>query len=213
MPVNTDLEQQGGPHTRPNAPAEGVRSPGIPPSGHGVGVGHLPSPEPGLPHDLPPGVHPDDASKVTGGFPVTLEKEGEPYKRGRRPFGTPNKEAFPVYQRAASHFRTQMVAVNTNNGGVAYVVGRRAGRRSVTLWIPSQVVAGNALVTPPNGVMVGATEGELQQGGGVFLGVGDSMTIESEQSVAVGLVPGTSLGYVQYLDLFDDPTGGVTGNT
>ena len=167
---------------------------------------------------LPTGVHPLDQSvPITEGGqylepdkpPSQVGPATEPVK-GSKPFARANEDALPVNQRAAHDFRTGLTVVNTNNGGVATAVGRRPGRKSLTLWIPAQVVVGGAFVTPPNGVMISNNEGELQQSGGAYLAVGGSITLETESSVQVGLVPGATIGYVQYLDLFDEP-GGVTG--
>lgn len=209
MAINTDLEQLGGPHTRPNLPSEGT--PHSHPSGEPIAPGQQP---PTAPHsDLPPGAHPNDPSGVDGDIVGHGEETSPPKRTRKAPFSTSNADAFAFFERSAADWRSNVVGVNTNNGGTASVVGRLPGRRSVTLWIPASVVVGGALVTTTNGVLFAATEGELQNGNGTFLGVGDSITIESEASVAIGLVPGTTQGYVQYLDLFDAPGGGITGNT
>lgn len=212
MPVDTELPQPGSPHTRPNQPSEGVRSPTQP---TGVGVGVSPA-QRQAPTDtgLPPGAHPMDQAGPDE-WELGQEKSGAPYKRGRKPFADSNAEAFQVFERSASHFRTGVIAINSNEGGTAQVVGRQPGRVRLILWIPTtNIVVGGVLVTPPNGVLFAATEGEMQ---GLFNGsiinVGDSVSIESEASVHVGLIPGATVGYVQYLDLFNPPSQGITGNT
>lgn len=209
MAINTDLEQLGGPQTRPNLPSEGT------PHSQPVGPAVVPtSPPPQAPpSELPSGVHPNDPSGPDPDIVGHREEPTPPKTTRGKPFGTDNTDAFPVNQRAPSDWRAGVIGVNPNNGGTAGVVGRLPGRQSVTLWVPASVVVGGSLVTVTNGVMFAATEGELQNGGGAFLGVGDAVTIESEASVTIGLVPGTTQGYVQYLDLFDAPGGGITGNT
>lgn len=210
-PVDTELEQPGGPHTRPNQPSEGVRSPGTPPSGPGIGVGGG-----GPPHapasDLPPGVHPMDPSGAEVS-PVPGEAGSQRSTKGRKPFSTDNGEAFPTFERSAHDWRGGVVAVNLNNSGTAQVVGRLPGRKKITLWVPDQLVVGGALVTPAAGVLFATTEGEMQSYGGTILNVGDAATIEAEAAVFIGLIPGAVVGYVQFMEFYNPPGGGITGNT
>jgi hypothetical protein len=210
MAIDTGLEQPGGPQTRPNRPSEGTPH-GGPPGPPGVNAEHFRAPEAPA-SGLAPGVHPNDPSG-TERFAEAQEAPASHVRVRRAPFSIPSGEAMPVFQRSAHDWRSGVVGVNTNNGGTAGVVGRLAGRRSLTLWIPTKVVVGGSLVTTTDGVMYAATEGELQNGGGTYLGLGDSVTIEAEASVTIGLAPGSTQGYVQYLDLFDAPGGGISGNT
>jgi hypothetical protein len=112
-----------------------------------------------------------------------------------------------VFERSAHDWRGAVVVVSTTSPA-AQVVGRLPGRRSVTLWVPATLTIAGTVVTVANGVLVAATEGELFQagGGGIQLNVGDSLRIESEAPVWVGLIPGDSPGYVQFLELFN-PAG------
>lgn len=208
MAVDTDLEQPGGPQTRPNKPAEGAPGgyPGQVPSGPPVAP-TLPEPV-ASDTGLPPGVHPLDQSSPEQ-FEPGREEPSSPTPTGKRPFSVPNGEAFAVNQRASERWRASVVVVSTNQGGTSQVVGRLKGRRSLTLWVPTQLVVGGALVVPANGIMFASTEGEIQNGAGAFLAVGDSVTIESEGAVAVGVPPGATSAFAQWLDLFDAP--GITG--
>lgn len=176
---------------------------------------------PAPPSTLPSGVHPLDQSTPIGsdGQPTEPDRppstgpaehahSGNPSHR-RGAWQRDNEDALPVNQRAAHDFRTGVVPVNINNSSTAKVVMRRPGRKSVTIWIPAQVVLGGVLITPPNGVMWGNNEGELEAGAGSYLAIGDSVTLEVEAPVYIGLVPGTTQGYVQYLDQFDGPAGSI----
>jgi hypothetical protein len=213
MPVNTDKPQPGSGQTRPNQPAEGARHPGNAPGGVMVAPVRHP-PVPAEPYDLPPGVHPADQSGPEELESTFHEKSGEPYPKGRKPFAVKNAFAFPINQRAASHFRTGVIAVNANESGTAQVVGRLPGRVSLTLWVPNPIIVGGVSVTPTAGVLFAPTEGEMQGlFGGSILNIGDSVTIESESAVHVGLIPGATVGYVQYLDLFNPADQGISGNT
>jgi hypothetical protein len=140
--------------------------------------------------------------------PIPEEPEEGWFSRwwGRRRFNTPASEATPTFERAATHMRTGVIVVGTNEAGTARVAGRQPGRRSITLWVPSSVVVGGVFVTPAAGVLYSNTPGELQTFGGSVLNVGDAVTIPSETPVFVGLVPGQSIGFVQYMALFN-PNG------
>lgn len=218
MPVDTQLPVPGSPQTRPNAPAEGTQWPGQAPTGPGVGDTGGAAPT-APPTGLPPGTHPGDPSTPYADpfADITKEASAPHTPRHPAPFGTDNADAFPVNQRAASHWRGGVVVVNANASGTAQVVGRVKGRTRLRLWLPSQIVVGGAIVTVPalTAVLIGATEGELQGNfGGILLSVNDPpIDIESEGSVAIGLAPGAVIGYVQYLETWDPPGGGIVGNT
>lgn len=216
--VNTDLELPGGPHTRPNEPAEGTRWPGQVPDGppvapHDVGPGVAPE------SDLPPGVHPNDPSAGSDQHPEYLrEQPGQSVRTGKPAFSMDNEQAFAVFERSSHDWRGGVVVLTTANGGsgTAIVVGRRPGRKHLRLWVPALgVIVGGALVVPAagTGVIVAGRQGELEQGGGGFvLNVGDpAVDIESEGEVWVGCIPGQVIGYVQFLDLFDIP-GSTAGS-
>lgn len=212
MAIDTDLEQLGGPQTRPNQPAEGARWPGTVPGPDEV-AGTLPQPSPSD-TGLPAGVHPNDPSGPES-FTEAAEVPGTAGARTqRRPFDTDNGQAFGVYERAANNWRAGLIVVNLNNGGTTQVVGRLRGRKRLVLWVPGHIVSGGAVIVTPAGVMIADTEGELQGGGGALLNVGDpALNIDSEAAVCVGLVPGQATGFVQFLDLMNPPGGGIVGAT
>lgn len=172
---------------------------------------------------LPPGVHPGDPSMAGGaallehGRPVPLDQPTR-VPGGRKPFGVGNADALPVFQRGASAWVTGMVipstttAINANNP--ARVVGRRPGRTRLWLWVPSSVIINGTLTTTPSGVMFGSDEGELVQqsgsGGGSPINVGDpGIAIFSEGSVYCSVIPGSTVGYVCYLDEWNPEGGGL----
>ena len=151
----------------------------------------------------------DQTSPVREGWDANLAvplDTGTPndVARAKRPFTTPNGGALGVFERSAHDWRGAVVVVSSTSPA-AQIVGRLPGRRSVTLWVPSSLTIAGTVVTVTNGVLVAATEGELFQagGGGIQLNVGDSLRIESEAPVWVGLIPGDSPGYVQFLELFN----------
>jgi hypothetical protein len=212
--VDTELEIPGGPHTRPNEPAEGSRWPGQVPQGEPVaptteGWHHHPD------SVLPPGVHPNDPSGPDEPNDYMQEARTPHRRTGQPPFSVDNEQAFATFERASHDWRGGVVVVDGNSTGTAIVVGRRPGRKHLYLWTPSVgIVVGGALVVPAagNGVLVAGRQGELEQGGGFILNVGDPrVDIESEGEVWVGLIPGQAIGYVQYLDLFDIP-GSTAGS-
>lgn len=206
---NTELEQQGGPHTRPNLPSEGT--PHTAPSGAGIGAGHLPAPT--APEaEVAPGVHPMDPSGTGHSeFPEALELPAQPRSTRRPPFSVPSGDAMPVYQRAAKDWGNGTVIPNAaNNGGVATVVGRQDGRVCVKLWVPTKLADGST----PLGVVIGPDENELQAPSPItmtVLNVGDSITLETEGSVYCAVIPGNQTGAVQYVTL-NNPAGGPVGD-
>lgn len=204
--VNTELEVPGGPHTRPNLPAEGIDWPGQMPSGVPVAP-VTPDSEP-VGNELPPGVHPNDPSGPDEAAAYLEEARSQPAATGKPAFSTDNGSAFPTFQRAASDWSVGVVIPNAaTNGGVATVVGRQRGRVAVKLWVPTQLASGVAVTA---GVVIGPDENELQAPvNPTVLNVGDSITIETEGSVYCGVIPGQTTGVVQYLVLSNPPGGSV----
>jgi hypothetical protein len=206
--VDTELPQPGGPQTRPNAPAEGTAWPGQVPSGPGVGA---PSSLPPVAPDtgLPPGVHPADPSVGDDNPSVPAPSPRATPKTGKPPFSTDSGDAFPVFMRSATDWNAGVVVANAaTNGGVATVVGRQKGRISVKVWIPTTLSDG----TTPLPALFGSDENELQgPARSPVLNVGDAITIESEGSIYIGVVPGNQTATVQYLVL-SNPPGGALGD-
>lgn len=144
--------------------------------------------------------------------PVPQDVFGDHFTRGNKRFGTDNGRAVPMFQRASHDFTTGQTYTGTANGGISIIVGRQAGRKSVTIDVPNSYynMAGT-LVTSPIGVTVGQTEGELQgPGGGIQLLAGSSVTIETEAPIWVGLLPGQTTGFCQWVVEYN-PAGGELG--
>jgi hypothetical protein len=144
--------------------------------------------------------------------PVPQDVFGDHFKRGAKRFSTDNGAAIPTFERAAHDFTTGQTYTGTANGGISIIVGRQAGRKSVSIAVPkSYYNMAGTLVTSPIGVVVGQTEGELQAaGGGYQLLAGDSMTITTEAPIWVGLLPGQTTGFCQWLVEYN-PAGGELG--
>lgn len=159
---------------------------------------------------LPPGVHPQD-STTADDMSVAADMPQQLWAAGRKPFDISNDKALAVFQRAASDWSARLISVTTNFPFVQ-AVGRRPGRVSVTFSVPSKLADGT---TPAAGVLLASDDGELSQAfnvgtGSVYvLNVGDSVTIESEASVHVGLIKGQTQGWVQVVDLWNPPGGGL----
>jgi len=141
-----------------------------------------------------------------------LDVYGDHFKRGAKRFATDNGSAIPTFERASHDFTSGQIYVGTLNGGGSIVVGRQAGRKSITIDVPTSYynMAGT-LVTSPIGVVVGQTEGELQiAGGGIQLVAGASLTIATEAPVWVALLPGQTTGFCQWVAEYN-PAGGELG--
>jgi len=156
---------------------------------------------------LPPGVAPEDPSvpygpgdRLPNDSPVG-EDGAQAYSTRPPAFPVNNPRALPVYQRAASDWTGRVVTVDSNNGGTALAVGRVKGRDAVTIWVPSTLPNG----TTPNGVIIGPSEDEVQQGlnSGIVLNPGDSISIRSEAAVWVGLIGANTSGACQVMQEFN----------
>jgi hypothetical protein len=170
-------------------------------------------------YGLPPGAHPRDPSIPFGQDPAEVDRGGvggDPAQsfyttKGGRPFGTPNEDAWGVYQRAAHDWDGGVVKANAStNGGTATVVGRQKGRLSVKVWIPTVLGDGST----PLPALIGPNESELQTPGNnaPVLNVGDSIVLETEGSVYIGCVGANATATVQYVVFFNPPGGGGGGD-
>lgn len=132
--------------------------------------------------------------------------------RGSKYFGTSNSEAVPVFERASHDFTAGQITVGSYNGGTSVIVGRQAGRKNVTIWVPTSYInAAGTTITNPVGVVIGQTEGEIQSpGNGVQLNAGDSITLSTEAPIWAGLLYGQTQGFCQYLVEYN-PSGGELG--
>lgn len=168
---------------------------------------------------LPVGTHPGDQRSYVGpGFdanmPIGPDLHGKQYTQGRKAWGTDNDQALTVWQRASHDWSIGLIVVTQDNDGVSQIIGRQPGRASLSLWVPTSVMIAGTLTTTPAGVMLAPTSGELSANttNGAVLNVGDSLQILSEGSCYAGLIPGQTVGYIQYVSL-TNPVGGGLGTT
>jgi hypothetical protein len=165
---------------------------------------------------LPPGVHPGDPSEHVSSdfgtnYPVPTEKAAPAQPRtGRRPYDVENWQAIPVYQRASAQADVRTIVVNQGtNGGTALACGRQKGRIRVSLAVPSKLPDGT---TVPNGVTFAFDEGSVQQGGNGSPGVlnlGDSVTIETEAPIWLGLIGANTTGACMVVTEVNPAGGGL----
>jgi hypothetical protein len=155
--------------------------------------------------NLPPGVHPNDPSVPWAGGPlveagpVNPDTAGDRFpKGGKAPFSVDNGQATAVFERAAQSWTANQIKPGTS----IQLIGRQDGRKNVTIWVPSSAST-DAIIAP--------TQGEVDQGDGVTLAPGDSITIATEAPVFGG--PATS-GQVAVINVVAEinPTGGAYGN-
>ena len=160
--------------------------------------------------------YPDDRAQSIADFdhgrPVPADGHRGLAARGAKYFGTANFEAVPTFERASHDFTAGQVQVGSYNGGTSIVVGRQAGRKNVTIWVPTSYInAAGVTISNPLGVVIGQTEGEIQiPGNGVQLNSGDSITIATEAPIWAGLLYGQTSGFCQYLVEYN-PSGGELG--
>jgi hypothetical protein len=193
MAINTDLEQLGGPQTRPNAPSEGVLSPGHAPSGVPVAPG---APQPAAPpSNVPAGVHPYDPSGPAES-PIPGERATPEHPRGNPPFHVENGAAFPVNQRAASNWAAN--TFNVNSGQSPLMVARLRGCVSTKIWVPTGATAG---------VQISPNAGDISQGAGVVLNPGDSIELFTEDGIWLGVIPGQANGTCNVVRVYNKVAG------
>lgn len=161
--------------------------------------------------DLPVGVHPYDArspvaaggqlpSEAPGEGDVYAGRQGEP---GRRAFSTANTDAFPVFQRAASDWTSNRFTLGpAATQEPVQLAGRRRGRVSVLIWVPSSASFG---------VVIGPTQGEVQAGGsaGVLLVPGDSIELPTEGAIYAAADGTNASGTAYVVELFNPAGGGL----
>lgn len=161
--------------------------------------------------EIPIGVHPYDARSplaANGQLPSEAPGEGDLYPGaqgdpGRRPWSTANVEAFPVFQRSASDW-----SANTFTLGPAatqepiQLAGRRRGRVSVIIWVPTAATFG---------VVIAPTQGEVQSGGsaGVTLSPGDSIELPTEAAIWGASIGTNASGSANVVELVNPPGGGL----
>ena len=123
-------------------------------------------------------------------------------------FETLSKSSVPVIQRAAEDLVAGSLYFNSSQGN-PQLFGRRRGRRSVTLSVPTAYLNSAGAAVTVSGIQWAHQRGLVENGSGFQLNPGDSVTIESEGPVFVGPLPGQSAGVIQWLEVFDTWGGPV----
>lgn len=114
-------------------------------------------------------------------------------------FDTDNATAVPVWERASTSFAASSQAIGT---GTTKLVGRHKGRKSVVLSVPVTITT-SAGTSSPKGIQFAHDPNLVDTNAGFQLNPGDSVQIDSEAEVFVGVLPGNTVGYVQYLEIFN----------
>jgi hypothetical protein len=112
---------------------------------------------------------------------------------------TPASQAVPVYERAAETHSTRCLSINSTS----MLLGRRVGRKYVVLSCPT-TYNGSANA---NGFQVSDTRSYVDVNAGYQVNPGDSIEIDSEAPVWVGVLNGNTTGVVQWSEVFN-PAGG-----
>jgi hypothetical protein len=155
---------------------------------------------------LPPGVHPlDNSVPVVPGMPIDADtpiNQDGPGAQGKTrtaPWSTDNEQALPVYQRAASEWSANSYTLNSTSGPIQ-LAGKRKGQVSVTVWVSA---------TASHGVVISPNQGDIQQGAGIELDPGDSITLDTEAAIWGGVIVGQTAGSVNVVVLYNPPGGGL----
>lgn len=158
---------------------------------------------------LPPGVHPMDPATV-GAADATAAPQDTPGARhngtGKPPFHTETSSALGVFQRKNHDFTANTFILSAGTPALE-VIGRQKGRGTTYVSCPSVAsVAGSV------GFIVGPSEAEVLNGvGGVAVYPGESVTIESEAPVWIGLLAGQTSCICRVVSSYNPPGGGLGG--
>lgn len=148
-----------------------------------------------VPYALDPGAPMRDLDLTT---PVPAAGNRREYETGMKRWGTDNAEAIHVFERASSDFTAESIYVSSNSYGFQ-LVGRVKGRKSVTIWVPTSYTNAVGTVVSSTGVVIAEVQGKAEQGNGIQLNPGDSISISTEAPIYVGLLPGQTVGNCQYV--------------
>ena len=112
---------------------------------------------------------------------------------------TPHDQAVPVFERAALSHSTRAVSVSSTS----MLLGRRPGRKYVVLSCPTTYNG----ATNANGFQVSDTRAYIDANAGYQVNPGDSIEIDSEAPVWVGLLGTNTTGVVQWSEVFNPQSG------
>ena len=133
--------------------------------------------------------------------PLVGETPHEPATSSR--FNATNEQAVPVTQRATSSYSAMQFTVSATP---TMMIGRRRGRRYLSLSCPGTVTAAGVGSTP-KGFAFSFSRNDLDAGIGFQVNPGDAVTLDSEAEIWVAALPGNTTGLVQYVDVFDTLAG------
>jgi hypothetical protein len=139
---------------------------------------------------LPAGVDPYDRSEPIGarfGATLAFEETGQPaYRRGHRP------SSLHTSERSAADWIAYSFVVPSGAGNSIPIAGYQPGRKSITLVCPA---------SSANSVIINREQGILDQGQGLTLVAGNSVTLRTEGEVWALATTGTAT--LEYFSLFD----------
>lgn len=144
---------------------------------------------------LPPGVDPYDRAEVLtadfgAGLVVPRETGPAQYQRRER------KPSLHTSERSATDWLSYTFQVPAGSGNSIPIAGQQPGRKSITLVCPS---------TSANSILVNSKQGIVDQGQGLTLPAGSSVTLRTEGEVwALSLGAVGTVGTLEYFALFDD---------
>lgn len=127
----------------------------------------------------------------------------EPRREGAS-FSTDHAAAVPVYERAATGHTTHAKILGATP---EMLFGVRAGRKYAVLSCPNTYTPVGGAAYTPKGFMVAEGREILDTGLGYQVNPGDSVEIDSEDTIWVAPLPGNTTGLVQYVETFN-PRGG-----
>lgn len=144
------------------------------------------------PSMLPPGVDPYDRAEVLSGefgtgIIVPRETGQNAYRQERRP------KSLHTSERSATDWLSYTFQVPAGAGNSIPIAGQQPGRKSITLVCPT---------TSANPVLVNSKQGIVDQGQGLTLPAGSSVTLRTEGEVWALGVGGVAT--LEYFALFDD---------
>jgi hypothetical protein len=161
--------------------------------------------------------YPDDrsttAQQYNHGLPVPFQTGETFWSATKKAFPVSNPNAVPVFERGSDNFNSGQVFVsNTNNQQAICIQGRVKGRKNVTVWVPNTYTNTAGSSVTPTGIVLSDSEGNVINGfANIQLNAGDSMTISTESPVWVGLLPGATSGYCQFVVEYNPSGGELTG--
>ena len=131
------------------------------------------------------------------GFPVTHD-DADTQPTRETSFSQTNAHAIPVYERAAANHITRSNSVSSTQ----MLVGRRPGRKYIVLSCPSTWNG----ATNTLGFQVSDNRNAIDTNSGFQVNPGDTVEIDTEAPVWVGVLSGNTAGVIQWVETFNPMT-------